>query len=394
MKNEKYYQQFLNNNSYPRSLKSLEVIQGFSSIYLSDNGKKIINFSSSDYLGLANHPHLIARSHEYAKHYGMGSSASRLVSGNFDCYMQLEAELAKALNKPAALIFGTGYQTNQAVLEALLNPQVLGQEPLIFCDKLCHASMLAGMASFLHLQRFAHNDLTHLRILLNKHKQSERPKFILAESLYSMEGDQADLENLSKIAEEYEAFLYVDDAHAVGVYGTHGWGTAGEYAEKISIIMGTFSKALGSFGGFIGCSETIKNYLINKCRGFIYSTGLSPAVLGAIKAAIELLPQLDTARIRLWDRAAQVRAFFRQEGLNCGESTTHIIPWIIGDAQKTLYASQLLEQKGILGMGIRPPSVPAGKSRIRFCLTAAHSDEDIQQLIQAVKQVKAKLVNE
>lgn len=391
MSHDKYYKTFLDTHSHPRFLKSLEVIQGFSSIYLNDNGKKIINFSSSDYLGLANHPLLIQRSHEFTKRYGVGSSASRLVSGNLDCYAELESRLATALNKPAALILGSGYQTNQSVLETLFNSEILGAEPLVFSDKFCHASMLAGMTSLKRLHRFRHNDLTHLQVLLDKYAESNRPTFILAESVYSMEGDQANLAELTHLAKKYEALLYVDDAHSIGVYGKNGWGKAGEYAEDISIIMGTFSKALGSFGGFVGCSETIKKYLVNTCKGLIYSTGLPPAVLGAISASIELLPDLNDARDRLLKHAAQTRDFFTREDMDYGESTTHIIPWIIGDAKKTLHASKLLEQEGILGTGIQPPSVPAGKSRIRFCLSAAHSEDDIQQLYQAIRHVKNKL---
>lgn len=159
MNNEKYYQQFLENNSYPRSLKSLEVIQGFSSIYLRKNGRKIINFSSSDYLGLSHHPLLIARSQQYAAKYGVGASASRLVTGNFEFYTELENNLAHALGKPAALILGTGYQTNQSVLQALLDPRILGHDPLVLCDKLSHASILAGASNATRLYRFRHNDL-------------------------------------------------------------------------------------------------------------------------------------------------------------------------------------------------------------------------------------------
>lgn len=391
MSHDKYYQTFLDTHSHPRFLKSLEVIQGFSSIYVNYNNKKMINFSSSDYLGLSNHPLLIQRSLEFTKRYGAGSSASRLVSGNLDCYAEIESRLATALNKPTALILGTGYQANLSVLETLFNSDVLGAEPLVFSDKLCHASMLAGMTSLKRLHRFRHNDLTHLQVLLDQYADSNRPTFILAESVYSMEGDQANLSELCDLAKKYEAFLYVDDAHSIGVYGENGWGKAREHTEDISIIMGTFSKALGSFGGFVGCSETIKNYLVNTCKGLIYSTGLPPGVLGAISASIELLPHLNDARNRLLNHAAQTRDFFTREELDYGESTTHIIPWIIGDAKKTLQASQLLEQEGILGTGIQPPSVPHGKSRIRFCLSAAHSEEDIQHLYHAIRHVKKKL---
>jgi 8-amino-7-oxononanoate synthase len=383
---EQYYQKFIDENPYPRKLKSLEPIQGSSSIYVKQNGMTLINFSSSDYLGLAKHPLLIQRSREFAEKYGVGSGASRLVTGNLSVYDELETKLAYNLKKPAALILGTGYQTNLSVLEALLDHTVLGQEPLIFCDRLTHASMIATTRYLGRLQRFQHNDLVHLEQLLEKNKSSSAPKFILVESVYSMDGDQADLSKLIELAKHYHAFLYVDDAHAVGVYG---WGKAVEYATEIPVVMGTFSKALGSYGGFIGCSEIMREYLINKCKGFIYSTGLSPAILGAISAVIDLLPELEDQRKQVLIHAERLRQFFRENQLDCGDSSSQIVPWIIGDASQTRIAAKLLEEHGVIGTAIQPPSVPLGKSRIRFCLTAGHSVEDIDYLIDVIRKVAA-----
>lgn len=387
MKLENDYQQFLETNLYPRKLKSLEPIQGFSSIYLQHQGKKFINFSSSDYLGLANHPTLIARSQHYAERYGVGASASRLVTGNYAYYSELEEKLAHAIGKPAALILGSGYQTNISVLEALLDRQVLGQEALVFCDKLCHASIVTAVRHAAEMHRFQHNDLTHLHTLLKKYAKPQRKIFIIVESVYSMEGDTANLAEIIQLAAEYNACLYVDDAHAVGLYGKNGWGMATEFAEHIPIIMGTFSKGLGSFGGYIACSALMKNYLVNKCRGLIYSTALSPAVIGAIDAAIELLPSLTKEREKVMQHAARLKEFFQQEKINFGGANTHIIPWIVGDAKLTLHLSAMLEEQGILGTAIQPPTVPVGKSRIRFCLTAAHTDEDVAKLMESIKQV-------
>ncbi len=388
MKYEKYYHHFIENNQYPRQLTDVEVISGASSLHLSYQGKKVINFSSSDYLGLSHHPYLIEQAQYYAEHYGVGSSASRLVTGNFAFYTELEKKLAKALGKPAALIMGSGYQTNVSVLEAILDSKVLGHMPLIFCDKFCHASIFAATRHFKTMQRFRHNDLNHLRLLLEKHKHTDQQKFIVAESIYSMEGDAVDLAELIHIAKEHQAFLYIDDAHAVGIYGKQGFGKTAEYADDIPIVMGTFSKALGSFGSYIGCSELMKKYLINKCRGLIYSTGLSPAVIGAISAAIELLPTLHAERQQVLRKAEYVKNFFLTENLYTSQMTTHIVPWIIGNAEKTRYASELLQQQGILGTAIQPPSVPVGRSRIRFCLSAAHTDADIEHLIRAIRVVK------
>lgn len=373
MSHEHRYQHFLTQNPYPRRLTTHQ---------------NLINFSSNDYLGLATHPLLITRSQEYLKKYGTGSTSSRLVVGNFAEYEALELTLANALGKPAALILGTGYQTNLSVLEALLDPTILGAEPLVFCDRLCHNSMLTAARHSARMLRFQHNDLSHLKTLLEKYANTDQPKFILVESIYSMEGDTADLAGIIQLAKTHNALLYVDDAHAVGVYGAKGWGLAADYADDIDVIMGTFSKGLGSFGGYIGCSKTIRDYLINHCKGLIYSTGLPPAVLGAISAALELIPQLAPARQQLLTNARKLHEFFQENNLPTGNATTHIIPWIIGDAKKACRTSELLEQCGILGTTIRPPSVPTAKSRIRFCLSASHSQADLDQLMQAIQKVE------
>lgn len=370
------YQQFLDQNPYPRSLKSYEKI----GIHLNDQEKKMINFSSNDYLGLATHSLLIQRANEFTQKYGVGSASSRSVVGNLSVFEEIEQQLAAAIGKPACLILGTGFQTNRTVLEALLDSKILGKEPQVFCDRFSHNSMLIPS---IRIHRFLHNDLNHLEHLLQKY-QTPGPKFILAESLYSMDGDQADLEGLITLAKKNSAMLYIDDAHSVGV---DGWGKASRYANEIDVIMGTFSKALGSMGGYIACSSTIRDYLINKCKGFIYSTAPSPAIWGAISAAIELVPELQTQQTKLGNLATDLRHFFNQQKLKTIASTSHIIPWIIGDANKTLKISQLLEKEKILGATIRPPTVPKGQSRIRFCLSSVHTSDDIEQLKRAILKI-------
>lgn len=331
---------------------------------------------------MSQHPLLISRSQLFVQNYGAGSGSSRSVSGNLDFYQELEAKLASALGKQSALILGTGFQTNSTVLSALLDPTILGAEPLIFCDKYCHASMLQGAN---HVIRFKHNDLNHLVGLLEKYAECSQPKFILVESVYSMEGDQADLAQLIHIKQKYNAFLYVDDAHAVGVYG---WGKAVQYAPNIDLIMGTFSKALGSFGAYVACSLELRDYLINRCKGLIYSTALPPAVLGAISAAIDLVPQLEPARKRLFQFSRALRECLDSEGLSYGQSTTHIVPWIIGDAKQTVKLSEKFEKAGIIACPIRPPSVSPHTSRIRFCVTSAHSEEELEKLMHEIKNNK------
>lgn len=380
MPNETAYQQFLRYNPYPREMKTYAQ-QG------------LLNFSSSDYLGLAKHPYLIEKSHQYAKHWGVGTGSSRLVTGNYALFNAIEDQLATLLGKQAAIIFHSGYQTNLSVLEALLDPGVLGEKAIVFTDKYAHASLLGMTQHLADLKRFRHNDLTHLKQLLEKYENTTRPKFIIVESIYSMEGDQADLAALIALAKAHHALLYVDDAHAVGIYGEKGMGIASHYANDIDIIMGTFSKGLGSVGGYIACSSVIKQYLVNKCRGLIYSTSPSPAVLGAMMGALEIVPQLSDIRTQVLQHADHVRIALKKMNLNTGYSNTHIIPWIIGNAEEACRMSQQLEAQGILAISIRPPSVPAGKSRIRFCITANHTEQNIEQLITAVKICSANLVS-
>jgi 8-amino-7-oxononanoate synthase len=385
------YKNFLDNNLYPRFLKNISLTDDATSAHIHYQGRDLINFSSNDYLGLARHPLLITRSQDYAKKWGVGAASSRLVAGNFSAYETLEQQLAIALGKPSVLLLGAGYQANISVIEALLDPRILGARARVFSDRYCHVSLLTMTQHLSDLHRFRHQDYDHLENLLEKYRHSSQPKFIIIESIYSMDGDKTDLKKITSLSKKYNAFLYVDDAHSVGLYGPDGWGEAVKYADDCDIIMGTFSKGLGSFGAYIACSQVIKDYLINTCRGLIYSTGLSPAILGAIAGAIELLPQLENTRQAVIKKSDDVRDYFKELQLDCGLSNTHIIPWIIGDAEKTVYASALLEEEGILAPAIRPPSVPVSGSRIRFCLSALHSEEDIMQLKEAVKKVRARL---
>ncbi len=385
-----FYSRFTREYPYPRQLRSYKT-GAFPDALIYRDGKKLIDFSSSDYLGLAKHPFLIARSHEFSKRWGTGSGSSRLVCGNLAIYEQLEDQLAQFLGKETALIMGTGFQANATILEALLDTAVLKSEPLIFCDKSCHASIYAGLLRLKKLHRFHHNDLAHLQSLLEKYSGSTQPKFILAESLYSMDGDQTDLKYLSELAVRHQAVLYIDDAHAVGIYGSAGWGRTPEYSDKIDLIIGTFSKALGSFGAYLGCSRALREYMIHRCKGFIYSTALPPPSLGAISAAIELMPSLEPERQKVQHFGKLIRNFFDEEKLSYGCSDTHLVPWIIGSAERTRFAAQLLEEQGVLGVPIQYPTVPANKSRIRFCVSALHTENDLELLFSSIQKVKSQL---
>lgn len=382
-----YYSGFLNAYQYPRQLHSYHISMTQDAV-IYHKGKKLVDFSSNDYLGLARHDLLITLSYKYLQQWGVGASSSRLVRGNLAIFDQIESRLASALGKETALILGTGYLANATILEALLDRTIFNKEPLIFCDKACHASIYAGISYSKNIYRFRHNDLEHLRVLLKKNATTTQPIFIIAESIYSMDGDQVDIESLTKLAQEFKAVLYIDDAHGVGVYGESGWGKAARLTPGVDIIFGTFSKALGSFGSYIGCSHALKKYLVHRCKGLIYSTALPPPILGAIDGAIRLLPHLDKERQRVNSHAEKLRHFLKEEGLSYGQSTTQIVPWIIGDAEKTRLIAHELESLGILATAIQAPTVPRGKNRIRFCISALHKDMDFELLFEGIRQVK------
>lgn len=349
-------------------------------------GEPVLNFSSNDYLGLSRHPLLVERSREWAARHGAGAQASRLVTGNLDLHEQVEAKLARLKGTEAALLLASGWQANAAVLPALLRAAASQGEVELYADKLNHASLHHGcQAAGVKQIRFRHNDLAHLESLLAAKAESAAgqpvSRFIVTESVFSMDGDRTDVERLATLADRYRAFVYLDDAHATGVLGPRGMGLAGLAPGRIDLAMGTFSKALGGFGAYVAGSRALCDYLINACSGFIYTTALPPAVLGAMDAALDLVPTLDAERARLAAAGDNLRAALRGMGLDTGASSTQIVPAIVGDEARALELASGLEQRGLLAVAIRPPTVPAGTSRLRVTLSAAHRDVDVARLI-------------
>jgi 8-amino-7-oxononanoate synthase len=351
-------------------------------------GETFVNFAGNDYLGLRFHPALIARSREWGERFGAGSGASRLVTGNLSLFGGLEGKLATLKQKPAALVMSSGFQANAAVLQALLDRSVLGAEPLVFADRLNHASMHFGCAAAgAREARYRHGDAAHLAELLNQYRDVDRPKFILTESVFSMDGDIAPLAEIGRLARDHDAVLIVDDAHATGILGEGGRGLS----DGADIVIGTFSKALGSFGAYVACSETLRDYLINRCSGLIYSTALPPPVLGAIDAALDLLPSLDAERAQVAALAERLRRGARSLGIEYGASATQIVPLIAGDNHAALSLGKALRESGIFATAIRPPTVPAGTARLRLAVTAAHTDADVDALLNVLEDRAAAL---
>ncbi len=346
--------------------------------------RALLNFSANDYLGLATHPAQAHRAADWAARFGTGAGASRLVTGTLEAHLRIEARVAGLKHTEAALILASGWQANAAALPALLR---LTPDPLVFADQFNHASLAHGCrAAGLRPIRFRHNDLDHLEALLRGHASHIGQRFIVTETVFSMDGDVPDLPRLRALADAHDAFLYLDEAHATGVLGPGGAGLA-HAAGGADLVMGTFSKALGSFGAYIAGSRALIDYLINACSGFIYTTALPPPVLGAIDAALDVLPTLDEARSRLAGNASRVRAEFAALGMDTGNSTTQIVPALIGNEAETMALAAGLQSRGILAVPIRPPTVPAGTARLRFALSAAHDDAAIESLLAAMLAV-------
>jgi 8-amino-7-oxononanoate synthase len=355
------------------------------------SGKELINFASNDYLGLSQHPMLLAKSQDYAARFGSGTTASRLVTGNNPAYGVIETKLAEGKGTEAALVLNSGYQANVSVLAALADSDVIEKPVTVMADRLCHNSLLQGiMLSPARLVRFQHNDLEHLENLLLQQQGKDTHVIIVTESVFGMDGDCADLETLVRLKEKYGAMLYVDEAHATGLFGDNGFGMAAGYKGAIDVVMGTFGKALGSFGAYIACSTILRDYLIQRCGGLIYSTALPPAILGSMEAALNLLPNLNAERAHVQEQAARVRKTLKQQGWNCGNSTTQIIPVILGHEEAAKDLAETLMHNGMLAPAIRPPTVPRGTSRLRLSISAAHTKQDIDHLIAVMAdQMKA-----
>lgn len=349
-------------------------------------GKLYVNFSGNDYLGLSRHPELISRASEWARLYGAGAGASRLVTGNLELFEGIEQKLASLKGHDAALIMASGFQTNAAVLQAVLDKRVLGAEPLVFSDRLNHASMHFGcQAAGVQQHRYRHCDVEHLATLLTKHEKAIQPKFILTESVFSMDGDIAPMGEIAKLARAHGATLICDDAHATGVLGEGGKGLS----DGADIVIGTFSKALGSYGAFAACSKTMRDYLVNRCSGLIYSTALPPPVLGAIDASLDLLPALDAERAHVAGLAAHFRDEVHALGFDTGASASQIVPVIVGKTGVALDLSAALARAGYWATAIRPPTVPEGTARIRFAFSAAHTSRQVDELLEVLARMAA-----
>lgn len=344
------------------------------------DGRTLIDASSNDYLGLSQHPLVKARAAEWAERHGAGAPASRLVTGTRDITLAVEQRLANFKRCEAALLFSTGFQANATAIPALAKLGTGGTA--IFSDELNHASIIHGVrGAKSRTGIFRHNDLDHLDDLLKQHSGR---KLIVTESVFSMDGDRADLPALVQLAERHGATLYVDEAHATGVLGPQGRGLAAECEGGVDVVMGTLGKAFGAFGAYIAGSRTLIDWLVNRCPGFIYTTALPPAVLGAVDAALDLVPGMDEERAHLARNSQRLRDALAQRNYDTLASSTQIIPAVIGSEADALAAAQRLEDAGVLTVAIRPPTVPEGTSRLRLTLNSRLDEQGMQRLLDAV----------
>ncbi len=391
--NSRKYEQYLEfcekarNNGNQRILDSHERF---------NSQKHYIDFVSNDYLNLKKDKRLIEAACLYARKYGVGSGSSRLLNFHLEIYKEFEDAIAQDKKKKAALILNSGYQTNATVLAALMNKNVLKQEPLVFCDRLNHASIhhacqLAGVKQI----RYSHCDLNHLELLLEQHNLSNRPKFIITESVFSMDGDITNLSELARLKRKYDAFLYIDEAHATGIFG---YGLTSKLAQNdidaFDVIMGTFSKALGSFGSYIATEPQIKDYLIHSCTGLIYSTSLSPMIIGAAHKAWNIIgtTEMEEKAANLLLKANLLRRNLKNDGWNVINGTSQIIaiiPYQLEDFAKEkeaekvmIIAKALRKNHNIFVAPIRPPTVLQSRLRINICLQ--HSEENLLTLLKAL----------
>jgi 8-amino-7-oxononanoate synthase len=336
----------------------------------------LLSFSCNDYLNLSRHPDIVAAAIEATRRYGVGAGASRLVTGNHPLYAQLESRLARLKGSEAACVFGSGYLANTGIIPALAGP-----EDLILIDELSHACIHAGARlSGARLQRYRHCDIAHAEALITEHRARHAHALIVTDGVFSMDGDLAPLKELAELAERFDAWLLADDAHGLGVVGS-GRGSSFALGAGVPLQMGTLSKAIGGYGGYLCASRAVVDLMRTRARTFIYSTGLPPAVVAAAIAAVDLI-----AREPAYAAEPLRKAKMFTRALDLPEAQSAIVPVILGEAQAALAASHLLEQEGFLVVAIRPPTVPAGTARLRFAFTALHPDGEVERLAGIVRR--------
>lgn len=371
------------------------------SIKLSNNkiilkNKTLYNFSSNDYLGLSKNKDLIMASYLWTKKFGTGLSSSRLIAGNLDKIIELERKIAEKKSKEESIILGSGFQCNITAIPAIIDNS-LGKRnhAKIFCDKYNHNSIQIGcVLSKQKTFRYKHLDYNHLESLLKKANKNEL-KLIISETVFSMDGDVADVSTLRFLAEKYNCVVYFDEAHASGLYGKNGFGFTSDINKNENIeneiVVGTFSKAFGSYGSYISCSKKIKEKIINNCAGFIYSTALPPPVLGAIDCAIEKITKMNKERMELIKMSEYLKEKLIKMNFFVGKTNSQIIPIIFSDPKICKSLSKKIINKGFYILPIMPPTVPVGSSRLRISLTSSLTKKIVDSFVKLLENLNPKI---
>jgi 8-amino-7-oxononanoate synthase len=359
-------------------LRRAPAVTARAGIWAERDGRRLLSFSCNDYLNLSQHPEVIAAALDATARYGVGAGASRLVTGNHPLYAALEARLARLKGSAAACVFGSGYLANTGIIPALV-----GTDDLILVDELSHACIHAGAKlSGAAIKLYRHADTAHAGELLGAHRAGKQRVLIATDGVFSMDGDLAPLDALAQLAQRFDAWLLADDAHGLGVVGG-GRGSSfanGHASVEVPLQMGTLSKAVGAYGGYLCASRAVIELMQTRARTYIYSTGLPPGVIAAATAALDVIEREPAYAAEPLRKA---RLFAR--ALNLPEAQSAIVPVIVGDTDAALQASELLRDEGFLVVAIRPPTVPAGTARLRFAFTAQHPDADIERLAAIVR---------
>lgn len=343
------------------------------------NGKRVINLSSNNYLGFANHPRLKEKAIEAINHYGVGAGAVRTIVGNMDIHEQLDQKIAQFKKEEAALVFQSGFMCNVGVIQA-----VTDKGDLIISDALNHASIIDGVKlSKADKAIYKHSDMADLERILKEKRHLYNQVLIITDGVFSMDGDIAKLPEIVRLAKQYKALTYVDDAHGSGVLGESGRGTVDHFHlhSQVDFIIGTLSKAIGVVGGYVAGSLAMKQYLLHRGRPLLFSTSLMPSAAAAIIEAFTMLEESTSYTEKLWDNSRYLKAKLKEKGFDIGHSETPITPVMIGDESKTMAFSKALLQHGVYVSGIVFPTVPKGYGRIRIMVSALHEKKDLDQAV-------------
>jgi len=368
--------------------RRLRAVEGASGPSARVEGREVILLCSNNYLDLANHPALRAAASAALERYGVGAGASRLIAGSLEPLHELERALCRVKKAEAALVFGSGYLANLSTITALAGPG-----DVIYSDELNHASLIDGCRlSRAAVKVYRHCDAGHLRTLLEQAPAGGR-RLIVTDAVFSMDGDRAPLEEIVELARRYDGAVMIDEAHAVGVFGPQGGGLAAELGleGRIEVRMGTLSKALGAYGAYVVGSRALIDFLINRARSFIYTTGLAPAMAAAANAALAVMASEPERIARLWSNAGYLRTELAAAGFNLGRSASPILPVIVGDCERALALAQGLYERGVFVSAIRPPTVPAGSARLRITPTAGHDRAQLSRAVDALVEAGARM---